>query len=135
MKPENKYKTYKMHVDRLVALNPSVFNKEFPKPLMIGVDKVIREKLNLSSRQVGALLHCWTQRKEYQFMLCSYASRHDLNGNSIEYLEPVERTLNYVRQQRLGHVIEFMKAFEKAYRYSAFQLLTPYQKQQMELEK
>lgn len=137
MKTENQYKIYKANINKLIALYPNLFNKEFPLPLAIGIDKLLKPQLGLSCRQISAVLRCWTNRKEYQFMLCSVYGRYHIDGLFSELRTEhsvSERTLKFVRNQKLGDVIEFMKAFEKRYRHSAFQLLTPYQKQQMEFE-
>lgn len=84
LSPERKRQVYLDNVDRLIALNPEVFNKKFPLPLKVGIHKDIKGLLGLPARQTNALVSMWCSRAEYKFMLLSGHMRRDINGKIVD---------------------------------------------------
>lgn len=110
--------TYKENVDRLIALNPTVFNKDFPLPLKVGIYADVKRMLGLPARQTSALLLCWCSRWEYACMSVSGHMRRDIDGKIVDrgdnYVDPlrkrfVKRHLSKSKREAFNqaHLMEF----------------------------
>lgn len=65
---------------KMQALAPTLFEREAPKPLAIGVGAPLRAALGLSVRQMRGLLAWWTGRYAYQVALAAGGARYALDG-------------------------------------------------------
>ncbi len=92
------------NVNLLLERWPQLFNLESPKPLMIGIHRVlIRENL-MSSRELKNALGAYTRRRTYLRMLAEGGPRYDPQGNEAGLVtkeqQAVARTLIKSRGDR-----------------------------------
>lgn len=93
-----------LYLDRihiLIDRFPTVFNRENPLPLEIGVfEKLIAlPDLGMCDDELEAVLLCWTSRREYCRSAALWGRRYDLNGKVVEKISD-ECMATYTRRYK-----------------------------------
>lgn len=71
----------------ILAAAPALFDPAAPKPLAIGIDKLLRSQLGLTLRQVSYFLSHWTRRDRYLRALAAGGPRYGLDGAECGVVE------------------------------------------------
>lgn len=108
------YAVYKKSIEELLVLFPTVFCKDFPLPLGIGVHKQIKAVTGWSRFRVHAVMSIWTSRMEYTLMACSLGKRFDLNGN-VASLISEDNMQHFVMKLGMFKKVDRIKKFCKDY--------------------
>lgn len=122
---ERARQAYLDNIDRLISINPDVFNKKFPLPLKVGIYHEVKELLELPCRETNALLSGWCSRWEYGAMMASGHMRRDTNGQITSFGDYLDKRREAVIRKRLG--TKKYKAFNEehkvAFGFDAFSLI------------
>lgn len=115
---------YKANIGVLTLMLPKIFNKQFPKPLSIGIDREIKNLTDWDEKTLRCVLFVWTRRMEYVMSALSFGTRHSLEGEkealvSYEALCEFTDRLNGFRDK--FRIQQFRVDFEKAHGYPALQ--------------
>lgn len=105
---------YKKHIEELCEKYPLTFNRAFPRPLKIGIDKEIQEATGWDATSVSAVLSVWVARREYTYMACSLGKRYDLAGAPVTAIDESELKSFILAMQRMNK--DVLRSFIKDYK-------------------
>lgn len=114
---------YLKNIGTLTSLYPAIFNKEFPMPLAIGTRESLLKMKVLSPYVLGAVLSCWTCRREYTMMaLSGLGTRFDIYGDTspISAWDMAAFASSFEKFKNKSLVEDFGIRFENKFGYKAF---------------